>query len=103
MKQIYLTILLVLCALAGTATTAQAETITKTYLFSGSQSGTTCQGYFYEEGAPGTHYDSSPATWTYGSTGSISFTLADGITFTFADANNRISVLQGQALGGGGK
>ena len=29
MKQIYLTILLVLCALAGTATTAQAETITK--------------------------------------------------------------------------
>ena len=39
MKQIYLTILLVLCALAGTATTAQAETITKTYLFSGSQNG----------------------------------------------------------------
>ena len=48
MNQTILTIILALCALAGTNTTAQAATITKTYLFRGETAGsqTTFQGYF---------------------------------------------------------
>ncbi len=96
MKHKFFTIIIALCALAGTNSTAQAETITKTYRFSGSQtqtsSSTTCEGYFYEEGNSDEHYTSTPATWTDGSIASISFTLADGITINFASSTNEIYV-----------
>ncbi|MBR2154924.1 MAG: hypothetical protein IJ901_09990 [Bacteroidaceae bacterium] len=87
-----------LCALAGTA---QAETITRTYLFSGHMEGSTCEGYFYEETTPGTHYSSSPATWTYNFTSRLNFTLADGISLTLASSTSQISA-QSNVLGGEG-
>ncbi len=94
------------CALAGMTNTAQAETVTKTYLFSGQMESAyynfECNGYFYEEGVTGTHYNSSPASWNYGTTGSISFTLADGIGFTFASSSDKISVPSSEYLGGEG-
>lgn len=87
-----------LCALVGTA---QAETITRTYLFSGHMEGSTCEGYFYEETTPGTHYSSSPATWTYNFTSRLNFTLADGISLTLASSTSQISA-QSNVLGGEG-
>ena len=96
MKHQLFTILLALCALAGTPNTAWAKTI-KTYLFSGSQSGTTCQGYFYEEDNSEQHYSCNPSSWTDG-TESISFILADGITVAFASSQNRIYVPNNDAL-----
>ena len=96
MKQNILTILLALCALGGTPNTAWAKTI-KTYLFSGSQSGTTCQGYFYEEDNSEQHYTCNPSSWTDG-TESISFILADGITVAFASSQKKIYVPNNDAL-----
>ena len=97
MKHQLFTILLALCALAGTPNTAWAKTI-KTYLFSGSQSGTTCQGYFYEEDNSEQHYTCNPSSWTDG-TESISFILADGITVAFASSQKKIYVPNNDALG----
>ena len=59
---------------------AHAATYTRTYLFSSRRGGTAAEftGYLYEQSAPSTHYASSPATWTYGVTASLSFTLANG-------------------------
>ncbi|MBR6187616.1 MAG: hypothetical protein IKQ59_01475 [Prevotella sp.] len=96
MKQNILTILLALCALAGTPNTAWAKTI-KTYLFSGSQTGTTFEGYFYEEGKSEQHYTCNPSSWTDG-TESISFILADGITVAFASSQKKIYVQNSNAL-----
>ena len=96
MKHQLFTILLALCALAGTPNTAWAKTI-KTYLFSGSQSGTTCQGYFYEEDNSEQHYTCNPSSWTDG-TESISFILADGITVAFASSQKKIYVQNSNAL-----
>ena len=95
MKQTILSLLLALCALAGTANTAQAAT--KTYIFEGQQGGSAAQytGYFYAEGSPSTHYASSPATWTYNSTSSLSFTLADGITLTLSSSTKQLLVHEG--------
>ena len=101
MKQTILTIILALCALAGTNTTAQAATITKTYLFRGETAGsqTTFQGYFYEEGIPNAHYICFPNPWTYGTTANIHATLADGITINIASSANQISVYNVSFLG----
>ena len=98
MKHYLLTILLAFCALAG----ANAESITKTYFFRGSQSGNTYQGYFCEEGKPNAHYTCFPDPWTVGSTSSIHATLVNGITINFASSNNQIGVYQGTALTVGG-
>lgn len=63
--------------------------------------GSTCEGYFYEETTPGTHYSSSPATWTYNFTSRLNFTLADGISLTLARSTSQISA-QSNVLGGEG-
>ena len=83
-------IIALLCALAGTSSTAQATT--KTYIFAGQQGNTPTQytGYFYAEDSPSTHYASTPSQWTYGTTGSLSFTLANGITLTLASSTNQL-------------
>ena len=83
---------------------AHAATYTRTYLFSSRRGGTAAEftGYLYEQSAPSTHYASSPATWTYGVTASLSFTLANGVTFTFASSSSRISAFDGDALRGQG-
>lgn len=98
--------MLLTLAMAFAVQTAQAETVTKTYLFSGHMESEyynfVCDGHFYVEGVTGTHYNSSPATWNFNSTGSISFTLADGIVFTFASSSNKISVPSSEYLGGEG-
>lgn len=98
--------MLLTLAMAFVVQTAQAETVTKTYLFSGHMESEyynfVCDGHFYVEGVTGTHYNSSPATWNFNSTGSISFTLADGIVFTFASSSNKISVPSSEYLGGEG-
>ena len=80
--------------------TAWADTITRTYRFSGGTSGsnTTFQGYFYEEGKPNAHYICYPSPWTYGSTSNIHATLADGITINIASSNNQIFVQTSSTL-----
>ena len=104
--------LLTLAALALASPAAWADHWTKTYIFQGSQdSQTQNSGYFYEEGSPSTHYNSSPSPWTIGSTGSLSFALDGGVTLTLTSSTNHISVhkdngfmTQGSAmltLGGG--
>ena len=94
MKQRIITLIALLCAFAGMA---WAET--KTYIFSGSVVGQgQYAGYFYAEGSPSTHYDSTPSTWTYNSTGSLSFTLADGITLTMASSTNQLAWLTDKGL-----
>jgi hypothetical protein len=102
MKQTILTIILVLCAIVGTSTTAKAKTITKTYLFRGTMSGDTYDGYFYEEGKSGANYTCFPSPWTYGSTSSIHATLDDGITIEFASSVNQFFIYEGRALVGRG-
>ena len=101
MKRYFLNILIVLCALVGTTNKANAETITKTYLFSGETAGsqTTFQGYFYEEGIPNAHYTCFPNPWTYGSTDYIHATLKDGITINIASSNSQIFVQNKGTLG----
>ena len=97
----YLLIISLLCTFAGTV---WAETITKTYFFNGTQVGTTNFGFFYDVEDPISKYNCYPATWTYGSCGSVSFTLADGITFTISDNNNQIAakINNMSAIGGPG-
>ena len=83
-------IIAILCAIAGMTNTAQATT--KTYIFAGEEGNTQTQftGYFYAEDSPSTHYASTPSQWTYGTTGSLSFTLANGITLTLASSTNQL-------------
>ena len=90
---------LLLAALTA-APAAWGGTITKTYQFSGSMSGVTCQGYFYEEGKTGAHYICYPSDWTYGTTPSIHATLANGITINIASSNSEIFVHNGLAVAG---
>ena len=89
-----------LLAALTVAPAAWGDTITKTYKFSGSMSGVTCQGYFYEEGKTGAHYICYPSEWTYGTTSSIHATLADGITINSASSNSEIFVQNGLAVAG---
>lgn len=79
--------------------TAWADHWTKTYIFEGlASSQTEYSGYFYEEGKPSTHYNSSPGSWTDGATGSLSFTLADAVTLTLSSSTSRISVHKDNGL-----
>ena len=89
-----------LLAAMTVAPAAWGDTITKTYRFSGSMSGVTCQGYFYEEGKTGAHYICYPSEWTSGTTSSIHATLADGITINIASSNSEIFVHNGLAVAG---
>ncbi len=100
-KRTLITIILFLAALALASPVAWADSITKTYLFSGSMSGGECQGYFYEEGKDARYncFSDTPS-WTYGSTASIHATLADGITIDIASSSNQIFVQNGLAVSG---
>ena len=100
-KRTLITIILFLAALALASPVALADSITKTYLFSGSMSGGECQGYFYEEGKDA-HYNcfSDTPSWPYGSPASIHATLADGITIDIASSSNQIFVQNGLAVMG---
>ncbi|MCR4614284.1 MAG: hypothetical protein K5778_09805, partial [Bacteroidaceae bacterium] len=87
MKKLLLLLIALIVGLAGQ--TAMATT--KTYIFEGQQpSQTQFTGYFYNEASPSTHYNSTPSPWTYGSTGTLSFTLADGITLTLSSSTNQL-------------
>ena len=95
MKKLLLLLIALVAGLAGQ--TAMATT--KTYIFSGQQTDQTqFTGYFYAEGAPSTHYNCSPNPWTYGSTGALSFTLADGITLTLSSSTNKLQYLADNGL-----
>lgn len=90
-KAILTSILVLATFAAGPA--AWADHWTKTYIFEGSPSSQTeYSGYFYEEGKPSTHYNSSSSPWTDGSTASLSFTLDDGVTLTLSSSTSRIFV-----------
>ena len=95
MRKILLLLITLIVGLAGQ--TAMATT--KTYIFSGQQTDQTqFTGYFYNEASPSTHYNCTPSPWTYGTTGSISFTLADGITLTLSSSTNKIQYLADNGL-----
>ncbi len=103
-NRLFTAALLTFAALTVAGPAVWAETVTKTYLFSGGQGNSALDfwGYFYEEGSSGTPYYSSPRIWTYNSTGSVSFTLADGIGLTFASSINKIAVRDNINLTGEG-
>ena len=95
MRKILLLLITLIVGLAGQ--TAMATT--KTYVFEGQQTDQTqFTGYFYNEASPSTHYNCTPSPWTYGTTGSLSFTLADGITLTLSSSTNKLQYLADEGL-----
>jgi hypothetical protein len=95
MKKLLLLLIALIVGLAG----QKAMATTKTYIFEGQQTDQTqFTGYFYNEASPSTHYNCTPSPWTYGTTGSISFTLADGITLTLSSSTNKIQYLADNGL-----
>ena len=79
-------------ALIATGQAAWASHWTKLYTFDGNKSGNSSYlGRFSEQSTPTLHY-SDPNPWTYGSTGSISFSLEDAITLTLTSSTNNIKV-----------
>ena len=88
MKKYFLLLVALAVGLAG----QKASATMKTYIFEGQQGNTQLEftGYFYNEASPSTHYNCSPSPWTYGTTGTLSFTLADGITLTLSSSTNKL-------------